>query len=283
MEKLIKPLFLFILTISISAVLISCGGDEEKEDEPEMPKVSKTLLTKITGDEIFQFSYNPDGCLSKIYDGDEFTITISYNPILINIDGNQINVTTNNDGYIKVLHDEYYDTYTTYTYDSAGHLTKYEMTFLQSPGQYEQSEYTWENDVITHVILERYVMQGSEKISRWQISTDIEYSGTTNNGVITQMIDNIFGYYISGYDAPYLIMSGLFGKIPSKLPSKISSFNNVIEADECSWHDYNIIYRTNNEGNPIREEIIYNYSNSYGGSYEERYTNNYSYETICLP
>ncbi|MCM1521946.1 MAG: hypothetical protein NC039_04765 [Muribaculaceae bacterium] len=286
MEKFLRSLLLALFVLPLAVCMTSCG-DDDKDDEPNNPDtpengsttVNRPQLLRVSGSEDLSFSYNSNGQLIRIVeDGyEEYPTIINYNPISLINDNSPINVTTNSQGYIATSFDTNDSDFETYTYDSRGQLIQFEETWAQYPNDYLRKKYSWENGVITKVDIEEYEEHDTYTyLDRETI--DITYSESNPNQNLTYALDEILGIEPGAFSIDFIALTGLFGQIPSKLPSNIVS--SYIEEDG-DWHQYNydIIYRMDNDGNPLREEIVENYYSSTGDKHTDNHYYNYTYNT----
>lgn len=224
--------------------MASCKDDKGK-DEPDGPNNPPTPTTKraqlktVTdddGDEAARFTWNSDGEISSVANWDDWTLQFRYSPISIKSNGQALDIEKDNKGritYIDFDDDDNYPLKEYYSYNSAGQLIECEYRV----GSYRGSiEYEWKNGGIVSC---KY---GSNDYNDEYIITNKQ---DNKYGIITSYIIDCMDLGIGwGY------MTGLFGVLPTKLPTEIEHYDN---GSFC--HSVTIKYRTDEDGRITRETV----------------------------
>lgn len=218
------------LMAGLALFLGSCTISD-KNNEPTEPGSAKLKTISLYGTVMTSYSYDSNGRLTNI--GDLMTgsrIKISYSPFTMVYEGYHdeyfdtatptekitwSNIQTNSDGYMisaNLRSEEYnYDSWgnteyidegvSTYTYDSEGHLLSIQNNFTD--GDVEVSSFTWENGLLTRMILDE---------DDFQIFT------------YENALPNVNYQWIPYWGDLVYFCSGLMGKAPSKYISTIEDY-----------------------------------------------------------
>lgn len=183
--------------------MLACACDPEHfEDDIDEPLASISYW----GEDVYSFTYNDSGRIATITDNlNDIRISVRYNPLRLTIGGEEIkNIKCNDKGYIESFWGDSPDGATAYCeYDADGHLLQFRM------GDFYKVDLKWEKDCLVQV----------KDYDEGDLMNTVNYEYKND--------DNRNGLWIPLWqgpmEIPHLMTTGLFGKIPSKLVSRISS------------------------------------------------------------
>lgn len=262
--------------------LTSCGDDEDdiiQEDDKGGGFVTKTEAGDFDGTHLTAvgnggyytyFRYNSDGSLRLIEDDYEKIVFDYTNGTATFIDGTseqKAHFTTNQKGYITELsnsgsdEDGNWDVVYKFQYNSSDHLTNVAFnevyTYLATKETTDVTwKFTWNGDLLSNV-----EVNGTDNEERWSSNLNFTYTDATDNRYM-QYTDEVIGEIDLDGGIEVCMYVGLFGKGPSKYPSKI----------EGDYDDAYITYDLNSKGLVERENV------DYGDKYN--YTIEFSYDNL---